>query len=106
MKSDAQLQLDVIAELKYEATIKESNIGVSVKDAIVTLNGSVDHYYEKYHAEKAAQRVSGVHGIAMELEVKLPGDSKRNDADISHAIDNIITRSSLLSKASIQGKVE
>jgi len=106
MKSDAQLQLDVIAELKYEATIKESNIGVSVKDAIVTLNGSVDHYYEKYHAEKAAQRVSGVHGIAMELEVKLPGDSKRNDADIAHAIDNIITWSSLLSKDSIQVKVE
>jgi len=43
MKTDAQLQLDVIAELKYEVTIKEANIGVSVKDGIVTLNGSVDH---------------------------------------------------------------
>ena len=106
MKTDAQIQLDVIAELKYEATIKEANIGVSVKDGIVTLNGSVDHYYEKYHAEKAAQRVSGVHGIAMELEVKLPGDSKRSDSDIAHAIDNIITWSSLLTKDSIQVKVE
>ena len=106
MKTDAQIKLDVIAELKYEATIKESNIGVSVKDGIVTLSGSVDHYYEKYHAEKATQRVSGVHGIAMELEVKLPGDSKRSDSDIAHAIDNIMTWSALLSKDTIQVKVE
>ena len=106
MKTDAQIQLDVIAELKYEPTIHQSNIGVSVKEGIVALRGEVEHYFEKYHAEAAAQRVSGVRGVAMELEVKLPNSVKRSDSDIAHAIDNLISWSALLSKDSVQVKVE
>ena len=49
MKTDAQIQLDVIAELKYEPTIHQSNIGVSVKEGIVALRGEIEHYFEKYH---------------------------------------------------------
>jgi osmotically-inducible protein OsmY len=106
MKTDTQIQLDVIAELHYETTINEAQIGVSVEDGIVTLTGNVEHYYEKYHAEKATQKVSGVRGIAMELEVKLPGYINRSDSDIAHAIDNIISWSSLLSKDNLHIKVE
>ena len=106
MKTDAQLQLDVIAELKYEASVNEANIGVSVKDGIVSLSGNVDNYFEKFHAEKATQRVSGVRGVAMEIEVKFPGNAIKSDSDIAHTIDNIISWSSLISKETIQVKVE
>jgi len=106
MKTDAQLQKEVIEELKYEATVNEADIGVSVKEGIVTLAGTVENYFEKFHAEKATQRVSGVHGVAMEIEVKLPGSIIKSDSDIAHTIDNIINWSSLISKDSIQVKVE
>ena len=48
MKTDSQLQLDVIEELKWEPSVKAESIGVEVKDGIVTLAGHVDSYGEKW----------------------------------------------------------
>ncbi len=106
MKSDSQLQLDVQAELKFEPSINATHIGVTVQDGVVTLFGHVDHYFEKLHAEHAVQRVSGVKGIAMEIEVTLPSLTKRADGDIVHAIDNIISWSTLVPKEHVHVKVE
>ena len=89
-KSDSQIQKDVLAELEYEPTVRASNIGVEVNDGIVTLAGHVDSYAEKWHAEMAAQRVSGVKGVAVEMDVKLPGNNKRTDADIARAVKNTL----------------
>jgi osmotically-inducible protein OsmY len=83
--SDYQLQRDVLDELKWEPEVEASHIGVSVKDGVVTLTGHVPSYGEKYAAEKAAKRVLGVKGVANELDVKLPGTSKRTDEDIAKA---------------------
>ena len=90
MKTDAQLQQDVIAELDWEPSINAAQIGVEVKDGIVTLAGHVDSYAEKWDAEHVAQRVSGVKALAVEIEVTLPGSSRRNDADIARAAENIL----------------
>ena len=106
MKTDSQIQLDVIAELKFEPTVNPTHIGVTVKDGIVSLMGNVENYFEKYHAEKATQRVSGVRGVAMEIDVKLPSIVCRTDTEIAHAIDNVISWSSLLNKDEIHVKVE
>jgi osmotically-inducible protein OsmY len=106
MKTDSQIQIDVIAELKFEPTVNPTHIGVTVKDGIVSLLGTVENYFEKYHAEKATQRVSGVRGVAMAIDVKLPSVVNRTDAEIAHAIDNVITWSSLLNKDEIHVKVE
>lgn len=89
-KSDSQIQKDVLAELEYEPSVRASNIGVEVNDGIVTLAGHVDSYAEKWHAEKAAQRVKGVKGVAVEMDVKLPGNNKRTDADIARAVKNTL----------------
>jgi osmotically-inducible protein OsmY len=106
MKTDSQIQLDVIAELKFEPSVNPTHIGVTVKDGIVSLMGSVENYFEKYHAEKATQRVSGVRGVAMEIDVKLPSIVSRTDSEIAHAIDNVISWSTLLNKDDIHVKVE
>src|SRR5580658_5762235 len=76
-KSDTQLQQDVLAELKWEPSINAAEIGVEVKDGIVTLAGHVNSFAEKWGAERAAQRVAGVKALAVEMNVKLPGVSKR-----------------------------
>ena len=57
---------------------------------MVTLSGNVSNYYEKWSAERAAQRVYGVKAVAEEIEVKLPGSSQRNDTDIAQAAVNAL----------------
>jgi osmotically-inducible protein OsmY len=85
MKSDINLQQDVMDELKWEPSVDAAHIGVCVESGIVTLTGHVPSYAEKYVAEKAAKRLYAVKAVANELEVKLPGGSKRDDEDIAQA---------------------
>ena len=64
MKTDAELQHDVMNELKWEPTIKAAEIGVGVTDGVVTLSGYVDSFYKKWAAEHTAARVFGVRAVA------------------------------------------
>jgi osmotically-inducible protein OsmY len=106
MKTDTQLQSDVIAELKWEPSINAEQIGVEVKDGIVTLAGHVDSYAEKIGAERAAMRVSGLKALAVEMDVKLPGFSARNDSDIARSVDNVLQWTTYLPKDAVKIKVE
>lgn len=90
MRTDAQLQADVLEELKWEPSVRETDVGVSVKDGIVTLSGYVESYAEKYAAERAAERVSGVRAIADDLRVHLPLSRERTDPDIAQAAANAL----------------
>jgi len=90
MKSDRDLQIDVLDELRWEPGVKATDIGATVKDGVVTLEGSVDSYAEKWAAERAVKRLPGVKALAVELEVKLPGSCERNDADIARTAKNVL----------------
>jgi osmotically-inducible protein OsmY len=90
MKTDLQLQRDVLEELKFEPSIREAEIGVAAKGGVVTLTGTVDSYAEKFSAERTAERVGGVKAVADELKVKLPGSHQRSDTDIAHAAVNAL----------------
>src|SRR5689334_18723547 len=83
MRSDTQIQSDVLAELKWQPKVNAADIGVTVKDGIVTLTGSVPSFTERYEAEQAAKRVYGVKAVVNEIEVKLPGSTVRTDQDIA-----------------------
>jgi len=106
MKTDKQLKQDIIAELGWEPSVNAAQIGVEVKDGIVTLAGHVDSFAEKWNAETAAQRVSGVKALAIELEVTLPGSSRRTDADIARTATNVLEWTTYLPKDSIKVMVE
>jgi osmotically-inducible protein OsmY len=84
-RTDAQVQSDVLSELKWDARVQPNEIGVSVKDGIVTLTGYVDSYTKKWAAEERAHRVRGVKAVANDIEVRLPGSSERTDPDIAAA---------------------
>ncbi|MGZ3461079.1 MAG: BON domain-containing protein [Archangium sp.] len=85
MRTDAELQCAIQDELDFEPSVIASDIGVTVKEGIATLFGTVSSYAEKWAAERAAERVSGLRALAKDLTVKLPGDSERSDADIAAA---------------------
>lgn len=86
MKTDSELQQDVIDELKFEPAIDHSRIGVTAKDGTVTLSGHVPNYFQKAAAEKAVKRVAGVKAIAEEIEVRFLTDPKTDDAEIAERI--------------------
>ena len=106
MKTDTQLQQDVLAELKWEPSVNAAQIGVAVKDGIVTLAGHVSTYAEKLAAERAAQRVSGVKALAIDMDVKLSGSSMRNDADIAGAAINALQWTSSFPKDGVKVMVD
>lgn len=84
-RTDEQIQKDVLAELKWDARVQPNEIGVAVKDRVVTLMGWVDSYTKKWAAEEAAHRVRGVMAVANDIEVRLPVSAERTDADIAAA---------------------
>lgn len=88
MKNDQQLRSDVEQELRWDPSVHAEQIGVSVKDGIVELDGHVDSYFEKWGAERAALRVSNTRAIASEIKVELPSSSTRTDEDIARAAVN------------------
>lgn len=90
MKTDTQIREDVFAELKWDPSISESEIGVSAKDGVVTISGNVASFAQKLAAEHAAERVSGVRALADELKVKLPTSRERSDTEIAHAALNAL----------------
>ncbi|HEU5365785.1 MAG TPA: BON domain-containing protein, partial [Hanamia sp.] len=63
MKTDYEIQQDVMEELKWEPFLKASEVGVAVKNGIVTLAGHVDSYSKKLAAENAAKKVVGVKAV-------------------------------------------
>jgi osmotically-inducible protein OsmY len=85
MKTNVHLQQDVIDELQYEPSVEAAGIGVTAKDGIITLSGSVKSYFEKLSATKAAERVSGVKAVVDELKVRLSYTHQRGDEDIAQA---------------------
>ena len=85
VRSDEDIQRDVLEELSWEAELQPNEVGVIVKEGVVALTGWVDSFSKKWAAERAAHRVRGVVAVANDIEVRLPGSSERTDADIAAA---------------------
>jgi osmotically-inducible protein OsmY len=106
MKTDSQLQQDVMDELQWEPRVDHANIGVASKDGVVTLTGFVPSYASKIAAEKAARRVKGVRGLAEEIEVRFASDPKTSDSEIAKRIADMFDWSVTIPKNKVQIKVE
>ena len=106
MKSDAQLKKDVMAELEWDPAINASQVGVAVKNGVITLTGHLDTYAEKNAVERAVARVGGVQAIAVEMDVKLEPNHRRNDADIAAAAESAFKWHALIPAERIRVKVE
>jgi osmotically-inducible protein OsmY len=106
MKTDVQLKDDILAELKWAPDVNETDVGVIVKDGVVTLTGHLSSYGEKFAAERAVERVSGVRALAEEISVKLPSASQRTDAEIAAAAQQALAWNTMVPKESVHVKVE
>ncbi len=108
MKSDDDLQKDVMAELKWKPELRDvyTQIGVSARDGVVTLSGLVDSYSTKMAAERAAQNVQGVKVVATDLEVKVGNVRAKTDTEIAEAVRNALRWNSSVNEDKIEVKVD
>jgi osmotically-inducible protein OsmY len=90
VRTDEDIQRDVLEELKWDIRVRPNEIGVAVKDGIVTLTGWVDSYLKKIAAEEDAHRAPGVKAVVNDIEVRLPGSAERTDADLAKAVINAL----------------
>lgn len=98
MRTDSEIKKDVEDELRWDPDIDATDIGVSVKNGVVTLTGFVRSYVQRVQAETDAKRIAGVVAVANDVEVRLPFINKRPDPEIARdavsAIQNELPYSS------------
>lgn len=106
MKTDADLQRDVIAELSWDPAVDATSIGVAVKDGVVTLTGHLNTFAEKHAAARAVRRMAGVKAIALEIDVRLAPDHRRSDTDIATSAEQALKWNTLIPADAVKLSVD
>lgn len=104
-KTDAEVQQDVIRQLRWDARLDEAEVGVEVDGGIVTLTGTVESWARKIAAQEAAHRAAGVRDVANDLEVRLPGSAGTTDTELAAAVRATLEWHALIPSDRIQSTV-
>ncbi|AEW00309.1 ornithine aminotransferase [Niastella koreensis] len=106
MKSDIQIQQDVMDQLKWEPDLSAAEIGVAVRNGIVTLSGMVDTYSKKIAAEDAAKKIAGVKAVAEDIQVGMSPSFRKTDTEIADAVLFALKWNTSIPDQKIRVKVE
>jgi osmotically-inducible protein OsmY len=106
MKSDIQIQKDVMEELRWEPFLDSAEIGVAVKNGVVTLSGEVDSYSKKLAAENAAKKVAGVKAIAEDIQITVYPRLTKTDREIADTVLNALKWNTAVQEEKVKIKVE
>lgn len=106
MKTDIQIQKDVMEELEWEPYLNSSEIGVAVKNGVVTLSGTLNSFSKKIALEKAVKRVKGVRAIAEDVEVNVTPALSKTDSEIADAVLHTLKWQTTIPDEDIYVKVE
>jgi osmotically-inducible protein OsmY len=68
-RTDTEIAQAVRRALEWHTEVPHERIRTSVSAGRVTLEGSVDHWYERENAELAVRHLSGVHGVDNQILV-------------------------------------
>lgn len=79
MREDHHLQAAVLEQLDFDPAINSSQIGVAVRDGVVTLSGHVPSFIDKARAETTVGLVGGVKAVVDDIRVDLPGHCETPD---------------------------
>jgi osmotically-inducible protein OsmY len=104
VRADEEILQDVLSELKWDPEVDPTDVGVEVDDGVVTLTGTVDSYWKKWAAERAALRVDGVRAVANDIVVKTKG--MRTDTDIAKDIADAFASNLLIPEDRIKVTVK
>jgi osmotically-inducible protein OsmY len=100
-----RLRAEVAAELSWDPRVDGTDIAVSVEGGRVTLHGTVTRFRQKREADNAARRVYGVIAISNFLEVRIPDQDRRADADVRADVGQALALNDLI-PATVQASVD
>jgi osmotically-inducible protein OsmY len=100
-----RLRVEVAAELGWDPKVDGTHITVSVEGGTVTLHGTVTRFRQKREADNAVRRVYGVTAISNFLEVHIPDQDRRADADVRADVGQALALNDLI-PATLQASVE
>lgn len=106
MKTNSELQRDVQNAIKWEPRLHAAEIGVTVKDGVVSLTGEVDSYLKKMEAENATKKIIGVKAIVEQIEVKVPSKWVKTDLEVVDEVLEALQKMWSLPKDRVTVKVE
>lgn len=86
MKTNQELQKDVQDAIKWKPLLNAAEIGVTAKDGVITLTGTVDSYAKKLEVENAAKNVLGVKAFAEEIIIKYSDLGEKTDTEIANDV--------------------
>lgn len=106
MKDNEELQKHVQDAIKWEPLLKAAEIGVTAKDGVITLTGTVDSFAKKSEVEEAAKNVGGVKAVVEKIEVKFGSSGQKNDNDIATEVIDALGKNWEVPKDKVKVKVE
>jgi osmotically-inducible protein OsmY len=101
--NDADLSENVDRVLRWNPNTDASRLTISVSDGVVSLEGSVDSYWKKQHAERVAADVAGV--IDVENRLAIVPTRRVTDETIANDIVNALKRNMLVDAELIDVRV-
>ncbi len=105
MTTNAQLQREVVRELSWDRRIPRQQITVEVDHEVVILQGTVEHWAQRFAAQEAAHRVPGVHDVVNDIVVRYPASLAHADAEIARLVRRELDRHSELPREQIHATV-
>jgi osmotically-inducible protein OsmY len=106
-ESNEDLQKDVQDAIKWDPLLNAAEIGVTARDGVITLTGTVENYAKKLEAEDTAKSVKGVKAVVVKLDIKLNnGSEKKDDSQIADEIIKAAKWNWKIPKDKIKAKVE
>jgi len=106
MKNNAELKRDVQNAIKWEPLLNGAEIGVTAKDGIVSLTGTVDSYAKKLEAENTAKKVIGVKALVETIAVKFPNSWIKTDGEVANEVLVGLNNNWAIPKDKVMVKVE
>jgi len=88
MRSDIELEREILARLRREPSISHEDMAIAVKDGVVTLTGVASSFTEWHTAERVVERVLGVKELVNKMIVGRAAGAHRTDAELAHAVVN------------------
>jgi osmotically-inducible protein OsmY len=112
MRNDPQLEIDsrlqsaVLDALAGEGSLLPAEIGVGVRDGVVSLTGEVDSLMKRTRAERTVENMPGVRTVANDITVRLNQDQRRTDTDIARDAVNALVADGDVPDKTIKPRVQ
>jgi osmotically-inducible protein OsmY len=106
MKTNRELQIDVLDAIRWEPLLKLAEIGVDANDGVITLSGVVDSYIKKSQAEDTAKKITGVKAVVEKIAVKFNNDDEKSDSEIAIEVLNALKSNKNIPFDRVQIEVE